>query len=477
MESKKQAVIAPMLYCVVIALMVLSSPAQAEDTPWIVLHENIPQEIERFTIPLKFEPSSSYFFDMPQQEIKSEDIKAAVKKEDYKKQLNAGTLIDGCQYTIQVKDASELNVINQSSDRLCIVRVLRTKENKKPEIVKEGLCFLNNNFGIPLEISPSQAAVPSEVPVKGQLEITIYLNDSVYTGRCRTTLNGSLSGSATAQKTFLNATITCGNSLNLKTRNLALSLKPFSDQSVPASCNGVISDVLMLGSAKIVVEKIASDSSQLVLALLDGTLEQPLLPTQKIVMAEVGKPFPAFARVELVKRHLLTLDNLKKEAGDGGYVVLIFADFKRESSPYFGGRPYIRNLSLDEKMISDMLKKDCEKPIILAFVCQQVSISDIYEKWLGRDLDFLVLSDFSNPLFTLGSTGMPPGMMMMRNSPQTEETLRGSLKFDNEKIITVLIDGSGNTVYLNTDAGKELAGSLVQINNLMREDKKPEKKE
>jgi hypothetical protein len=121
-----------------------------------------------------------------------------------------------------------------------------------------------------------------------------------------------------------------------------------------------------------------------------------------------------------------------------------------------------------------MLKKDCEKPIIIAFVCQQLSISDLYEKWLGHDPEFRVLSDFSNPINVFGAAGMDPRMF---NPSQRGETLRGNFKFENEKTITVLVDGNGDTVYLNTDAANELAGSLVKINTLMREGKKAEKQQ
>lgn len=471
MKSQKQVLIATMLCSVVIVLTVLWSPVRAEEKQWIALQDNIPQEVERFNIVLKFTNSDSSFYDVSQHNIKSEAIKDVFKKDNYKQQLDFGMAVDGYQYVALIKNASEMNVIGQNSDRLCMVKVLRIKDNKKPEIVKEGILPLNSDIEIPIEISPNQAIVPYKELIKGQLEINMYNDNPVYEGRSRTTLNGTLSGSTSAKKAFLNASLTCRSSLDMKDRYLSLSLKPFDDQTVSASCNGKISDTLMLGSAKLVVEKIASDGSELVLALLDGSLDP--VKKQDYAMATIGKPFPSFARVELVKRQLLTLDDMKKQAGADGYIVLIFGDFKREMSPYYGGRPHMRNLlSLDERMISDMLKKDCEKSIIIAFVCQQLALSDLYEKWLSHDPEFRVLSDFSNPLNVFGAAGMDPRMF---NPSQRGETLRGNLKFENEKVVTVLIGGNGDTVYLNTDAANELASSLVQINNLMREGKKAEK--
>ena len=198
------------------------------------------------------------------------------------------------------------------------------------------------------------------------------------------------------------------------------------------------------------------------MALLDGQFESDVIPAQKPeeLPAVLGQPFPAFARVDLVRRQLLTLEDIKKEAGTDGYIVLIFGDLKAQT-PEFYGRPPMMNLSLDEKMISDMLTKEVKRNVVICFVCQQLSISDLYEKWLGNEPEFFVLSDFSNPMnvrfrvMTRGPMFYPPTAL------PNEETLRGKLKFAKDKIVTALIDGSGNLVYLNTDAGNVLAESLA----------------
>lgn len=474
MKSQKQALINAILFSFMILLTILSSQVRADEKQWVVFRDNIPQEVERFNIVLEFTHSSSRFYDASRHGIKSEEIEGGRKKDKYKQQLNLGMAVDGNQYVVMIKDASDIKIISKNSDRLCMAKVLRIKDNKKSETVKEGLLFLNRDLEIPLEVFPEQIAVPFKEPVTGVLKINIYSsNYPVYEGRYRATLNGTLSGSTSTKKAFLNASITCKNSLELKDRYLNLSLKPFDDQMASASCNGKISDTLMLGSAKLVIEKMASDGSELVLALLDGDLDQER--KQDDTLATVGKPFPVFARVELVKRQLLTLDDLKKQAGSDGYVVLVFGNFKRAMPQFYGGRPPMRNLLLDEMMIFDILKKDCEKPIVIGFVCQQLSLSDLYEKWLGRDPEFHVISDFSNPLnMQLIGISMEPHMYRPFDRG---ETLRGKLKFENEKVIIALIDGNGDLVYLNTDAGNELAGSLVQINNLMREGKKAEKQD
>ncbi|MCK4628107.1 MAG: hypothetical protein KAT56_03830 [Sedimentisphaerales bacterium] len=468
MKLQKQILINAILFPFIILLTMLSSQVKADEKQWVVFRDNIPQEVERINIVLEYAQSGSLFYNASQNNIKTEKIEGGRKKDEYKQQFNLGTTVDGNQYVVMVRDATDMSISSTGSDTLCMAKVLRARKNKKYEVVKEGLLSLHRELMIPLEVSPEQISVPFKKPVAGVLRLNIHRNNGpVYEGRCRTTLDGTLSGSTSVKKAFLNASITCKSSLKPKERLLNLSLKPFDDQMVSASCSGKISGELMLGSAKLVVEKMTSNSSELVLALLGGNLEPVKKQDHALVIA--GKPFPTFARVELVKRQLLTLDDLKKKANADGYVVLIFGDFKRAMPGHHGGRLPMQNLSLGETMISDILKKDSKKPIVICFVCQQLSLSDLYEKWIGCEPEFYVLSDFSNPL-NIQFVGI--GMDQHRyHRPDRGETLRGKLRLKNEKVITVLIDGDGNVVYLNMDAGNALADSLVQINNLMKKGK------
>jgi hypothetical protein len=474
MQSQRKHVL---IYAVVFSSVlsaVLPNLAWAEEKQWVIFHNNLSQEIKRINITLTFAPSGSIFYESSTRQIRSEEIQGSRKKDDYKQQLDFGVAVDGHQYIAQVRDADDFNIISRDSGRLCAAKILRTAEKNKPTIVKEGHIFLQREIEVPLEVSSKQLSVPLKEPVAGNATIVIYSNNPpAYEGNFNARIQGSLSGSTATENAFLNASITCRNSLDIKDRYLNLSVKPFNDQMASIAVNGKISDILMIGSAKLVVEKIASDSSEMVLALLNGDLVQEKKPGTTM---EAGKPFPEFARVELVNRRLLALSDLKKQAGDDGYIVLIFGDFKKTTPAmpgYSDPRLQIRSLTLDEAMIVNTLKKDCEKTIVIGFVCQQLSPSDMYEKWLGRDLDFYVLSDFSNPLdMQFGGVGMEPYGYRRPDRPDRGETLRGQLGLPNETVITTLINGRGELVSINTDAGKELSGSLVQINKLMKENKK-----
>ena len=466
---KNYVLLHSVLFSFMISLAMLQSYAKAEEKQWIVLHDNISQEIKRINVALKFTQSDSTFYESSYHNIKSVAIEASGKEDAYKQKLDFGTAADGNIYSMLIRESKDLQIISHNSGRLCMAKIVRTDGKRKPVTIKEGYLFLQNEVEIPFEVSSKQLGISSEKPVPGTVEINISSNDQQsYEGNFNSSLKGALSGSTTIDGALLNASITCRNSLELKDKYLNLVIKPFNDQMAPASAKGNISDILTVGSAKIVVEKIASDSSELVFAILQGNLTQEPKPEKTLT---VGKPFPDFARVELINRRLLTLGDLTKQAGPDGYVVLLFGNFKRAmSEPYHERRNETNGMPLDETIILEILKKDNEKPTVIAFVCQELSPSDMYEKWLGRNLDFYILSDFSNPL-NVRFAAADMERYGFGNSPAGSETLRGQFAFANDKIIIALIDGRGDLVYINADAGKEMASSLVEINKLIKENK------
>ena len=465
------------LFFVMFLFAVSQGEVRGEEKQWVVLHDNISQECERFDIPLKFSSSSSTFYSGSTKKFKSKKIKEGCGKGKYTERLDFGTAVDGNEYSALVRDASDLNFISEIAGRLCEVKILRTSGKEEPVTVKEGYLFLQKDVNMKIKVCPEQIGIPSKEPVAVNFRMTINRsNPPVYDGSLRVSVTGRLSGSTATDDLLLGVSMTCQDSPGLTDRYVSLSVKPYDDQMSTATASGKISEVFMAGSAKLVVEKIASDGSGIVLALLRGDLLQKKANVEKPKSPlEVGKPFPNFARIELIDRRLLTLGDLKKEAGCKGYVALVFGDLKQSLPPQFSGMPQVKNLTLDEAMICEILNKDVEKAVVIGFACQEFSLSDLYEKWLDGDRGFYVFSDFSNPLNVHFSVA---GMHRMHYGPPAKgETLRGQLVLPEDKVITALINGAGDLVYLNADAGKELAGSLVQMNKLVREEKTSEKEE
>jgi hypothetical protein len=461
--------------CFVIILSVLScllpNFTLAGEKQWVVFQNDLSPEIKRINIPLNFTSSESLFYESTNRQVKSEAIPGSGKKDDYKQQFDFGVAVDGYQYLMQVRDTQDYKVISSNPEQLCGVKILRMDQKGKATLVKEGNVILQRSIEIPLEVPAQRLGIPSGEPLAGSAIIEIYRNDpSAYQGRFDVRLRGSLSGSSAMENASIDVSIMCRNSTDIKDRQLSLSVKPFDDRLASLATVGKLSDILMLGSAKLAVEKIASDGSEMVLALLNGQIIQEKNPE---TMLETGKLFPEFTRIELVNRRLLTLSDLKKQAGAEGYIVLIFGDLKKPLSGgpgFFDPRLQGKTLGLDDGMVVKTIKNECEKPVVICFVCRQLSLSDLYEKWLGRELEFCVLSEYSNPM---EMRFLVPGMEHygMNQRPDTGETLRGQLGLPADTVITALINGRGELVYINTNAVKELSGALVQINKMMKENK------
>jgi len=467
MESTTKTQVRKICVSILLSLLILAGSLKADGEKWIVLHENIPDTAKIVSIKMIYDSSESGFYGHYKGNIISTEIEGH-KKGGYEQQIDLGSGLDGYHYMVQIKEATDTDFIGDDIKRVCMVKVIRSRNDKKFETVKEGLLSFNEDLDIPMEVSPEATGLSFDKPIKGNIEIRISRNNnsSVYKGSCDTTLNGSLSGSTATEDAMIYASLMSSGSLAIKDRTLRLSVQPHDSKMRPISKVSKLTETFKLGSALVAVEKIAADNSEIVLSILSGQLTTP--PEKVEILAEIDKPFPPFTRVELIKRKLITLDDLRSEAGPDGHIVMLFGDFKVSIPNYHSEQQM--GFSLDATMIENILNKNCERPAVLAFVCRQLSLADLYGKWLDSDPDYHILADYSNPMMTnfLGSRVEP--YMMMEHRSDEVESLRSQLRLDPNKIVTALIDGNGMLLYLNTDAGNELASSLVQINKIVQKD-------
>ncbi len=438
--------------------------AQGAEKQWIAIHEQIPEGAARYKIKLKYTPSESgYFYNSARSNIES-DILPNGGIDGYEYRLDFGTKFDGYQYVALVRAARDLGLLNRDGRQICKARIIRSIEGEEQEIVKEGYFFVNNNIEVPAEIPSEELGLDLKEPLPCKFSINIYGNSpNSYRGSMSARIKGSLTGAIFTSGANLEVSISYKDSFETKDAQIKVTLEPFDDEVPYDSAGGSITDILRLHSTKLVVEKIATDSSEIILAAIHGDLAQS---AQGQLHLGINKPVPAFSRVELVGRKLLTLDQLCKKAGRRGYIVMIFGDLKRQTPDYY--RPDMENkLTLDESMILDILQRDSKTPPIVAFVCREMYFSDLYEKWLGQDPGFYILSDYSNPMemnFLLSSR------RSSHHRPPTKlETLRGQLLLPENKVSIALVNGEGNLIYIDINAGKQLEESLTRINKLIRD--------
>jgi hypothetical protein len=391
--------------------------------------------------------------------------------DDYRERIDLGTMVNGFQYSVLLRGAEELAFLNREGRQICKVRILRSKQDVKPEVLKEGYLFLGSQFDIPFELPGQQLSLATNESVPGTFTFNIYGHDPYsYQGSFSTVVKGSLTGSAFIEGANLEMSVSYKESLRPNDRNVSLAVKPFEEKVPYDSASGKITDVLKLRAAKLVVEKIASDSSEIVLAVIHGDIKQT--PKEEPYMS-VSKPVPAFARVDLIRRKLLTLDELRKKTGANRHIVLIFGDLQRKPTDYYYRGPdyYSRGqvtgeLTLDETMVLEILQRDLKYPPVVVFVCRRFFLFDLYGKWLGQEPEFYVVADYSNPLdvqFGFSTPYGPPD----RRPPTKMETLREQFVLPENKVCVLLVNGEGNLSYINVDAGQQLAESLTEINKLI----------
>ncbi|MHC4483467.1 MAG: hypothetical protein ACYSW4_07965 [Planctomycetota bacterium] len=473
MKSRKKVQVAfnPILLIALLGALQVEVSAQGQEKQWNVLHNRVPEGSKRYTVALQYTPSRSNFYSASRDDFKSAALAEAEQIDGYKEHIDFGTALGGYRYSVLLRDAPEFRLINRDGRRIHRARILRSRHDETSEIVLEGYFFLGNQIEIPFELAGHELALPTHESIPGTFMMNVYShNPYSYRGSLHTRLRGSLTGSTFTEDADLKVSLSYRESIQPKSASVNLALEPFDKEVPHASASGKITDVLKLRSAKIVVEKIATDSSEIVLAVINGDLEQALTGQPHL---SVGEPVPDFARVDLIRRQLLTLEDFCTRAGRKGWVVLIFGDLKRQPVEYHHRGQETMGLPLDETVILEILKKDVQTPPVVVFVSRQFFFSDLYERWLGQEPDFYLIADYSNPMdlrfwfpFRHESHHRPSGKI---------ETLRKQLILPENKASILLANGEGNLVYIDVDAGQRLEKSLTQINGLMKDSKSSKK--
>lgn len=462
----------------VISLILISGISfgdEINDKDWVVLHENISQGAERLTIPLTYNNNSSYYFRSSQTNINSEIIEKP-QKDKYTHRFDLGKLIDGNRYVLMIKEPEEMKLLTDNSNKMLAAKLVKVIDKDKTETVEEGIMFQHNSFEINLQVPPEKLFLPRKKPLNAQLSLSVRnQNQNTYVCRKTVTVKGAVTGTASTDKAAVKVSLASNNPNAVKSTIVNLTIEPFDGQMRTLQARDQITNIIKLGSARAVVEKIAADCSELVLAMLSGNVEQVKIVKEN--ETKIGKPFPDFANVDMIQRKLITLSDLKNEAGNDGYIVLLFGDFKINVSGNCGFNPNEGRFSLDETIMTNIIRGQTEKNVVIGYICKQLSLTDLYEKWLGTEPGFHVISDFSNPLdMQIMSANSEPYMYRNRNRNEEGESLSKNLNFG-QNIVIVLLDSTGKIVYMNEKADKELSLCLTQINGLIKEgaEAKPQK--
>jgi len=471
MKSQKACLIGcgPIFLVLLLTGLQVKTLAQGQEEQWVVIHDWIAQESSRYSITLRYVPSESTFYSASRSDIQSSALPKGEQTDGYTERIDFGTMVDGRRYSALLSDAREFHLIHPDGRKLGKTKILRSEQNDGPEVVREGYFFLGNQIQIPFEVQGQKLALPTNELLPGTFSFNIYSHSPhFYQGSFSTLLKGTLKGSAPVDGAILQVSVSYTESLQPNDGQIQLTIQPFDEETPSDSVRARLTDSLKLRSAKLLVEKVASDNSEIILAVVHGDLRQT--PKKEEPHLKVGEPVPAFARVDLVRREILTLDELRKKAGSKGYVVLVFADLKRGPLDYHYRGAEMNTLTLDETMVLEILQRDLKYPAVLVFISRRFFFSDLYEKWLGRAPDFYMLPDYSNP------TDLQ-FLFPFRDQPhygrpsERIETLRRQFSLPENKTCVLVLNAKGNLAYIDTDADQHLTEDLAEINRLMRQRK------
>ncbi len=447
---------------------------EAEAGSWIVLQQGLDKDAARYEIPLslsesRFGPSGNQQSDKPFRRL-------GASENEFTHQVDFNPTPMGTQYSLLLRPAREIEWLGreESGYNTYRVAVLQGRDGEDPKTLKEGYASLGQSFFLPVEIFGTQLGLPAKQIIRGSLDFRFEApRPELFRAYLALNLNASLMGSVMTDSAKVDVTVESPGSRRLEDRQIMVQVAPFDKRLRPDTASGKISDIISLQTSRLVVEKIMADYSRIGLAVVYGRLgersPEELVNEARGIAAR--RPLPRFARVDLIRRRLVNLDDLCAETGESGRIVLVFGDRAPEVPGYYeasGGR-LTAPLPMDEDLIKKTLSSGVETPLTLVFVCRRFDPATLYDRWLGTDPTFYVISDFSQPSYALASRGPGPYYARgMAGSGSQPESLRGKFALPEDKVSVLLVDGAGTVLHVEPDAQDKLERVLTGINEMIR---------
>lgn len=447
---------------------------EAEAGSWIVLQQGLDKDAARYEISLSM--SDTRAGQSGNQPIEKAFRRLDASENGFTHRADFDPTPMGIQCSLLLRPAREIEWLGREDSGYNLIRVavLQGREGEDPKAVREGYVSMGQNFSLPVEISGDQLGLPTKQPVRGSLDFRVDMTrPETYRALLTLNLNASLTGSVMTDSAKVDATVGSLGLKRLEDRQIVIQVTPFDKRLRPDTASGKISDIISLQTSRLVVEKIMADYSRIGLAVVYGRpgerSPEELVNEARGIAAR--RPLPRFARVDLIRRRLVNLDDLCAETGESGRIVLVFGDRAPEVPGYYeasGGR-LAAPLPMDEDLIKKTLSSGVETPLTLVFVCRRFDPATLYDRWLGTDPTFYMISDFSQPSYALASRGPGPYYARgMAGSGSQPESLRGKFALPEDRVSVLLVDGTGTVLHVEPDAQDKLERVLTGINEMIR---------
>lgn len=452
-----------------LALLVSAAVATAADA--VRIHPEIPEGADRVTVELTVNRPQHSTSGGEQRQLQSQPLPEGDYREYGNKRfdifLDLGTMADGFKYFAMGRSAEEIKLLQRDSNELLQVVILRESEpgKKGMEKVTDGFILSGGSVAVPLKFEFPPIGKNGVREANANLQFSMNRSGREWSGHVWNSIQLQAEGSRSlGSSRLVVAMAPLVSTSPTLTQQVTIRVEPFSESLPVRTAAGKLDDALSLGQNKIMIESIAADFSSVTLAVVNGTWAD--LEKQQVQNVE---NLPKFAQVELLERKIYTTPDLLA-LSKSGHTVLVFGEFRQEMPPGYsmpmGGRGGSPNLMMSEDSIVELLGREMEQPPTVAFAVRQVSAKMLYDDYIMRKPGFLTLSDYDDPLrVTIRSAS--PHYYGDHSGGQPSSSLRDRLGLPSGRVSLVLADQNGKVLAVKPDAGADLRGALLEINEIM----------
>jgi len=369
--------------------------------------------------------------------------------------FEVATLPDGTRYLAVLIDDKTVKFLNRNNEPVWRARIYKLApwNDAKPELLREGLQSSGNDVMIPVEM---------EVPGIGAIKVKTLRTEvgynvsggyqggkpQVYSGRGAAM---TVSGSQVLPEGKVTVTVNVPDEMMVTPNTqITLQFEPLTPGLPDRTASGKITDYLSLESARFMVTDLASDFSVVAVAVTTDSLEETLKR-----QLQLGAQMPAFSQVDLVTRKTITREELLARAKNSAGIIFVFGDLQSSAGPSPG--VYIppmhggMGLPLPTAEVAEQAGLDQAKPL-LVLITRQIGMEYLYQELRNKTPDYLVLSDYTDPLRTAFRTSQsgwygPGGPYQNSHSPSLRQLFNLP-----DKLAVVAFDSSGKVVFVNADA-------------------------
>jgi hypothetical protein len=380
-----------------------------------------------------------------------------------------GALANRTRYLVALNEDSGVKFLNQHESPMWYARIYRLhgEGDPNPVLLREGFQSMSGDVTIPAELESPGIGATKVKSMRTEVGYSINGTQNgkpqVYSGR-GTALQ--VAGSQQTHDGKLTLAVTVPEELTVTPdTQVFLRFEPVAPGLPERTASGKITDFLTLGSARFAVTALAPDFSSASVAIVAGSLEQTLKQELRL-----GTQMPSFAQVDLVSRRTLAREDVLARARKGTGVVFVFGDLPSSGGRF--GNPYEPpyrpggsiTLPLRPEETAEQLGTQLEPKPLLVVVARQISMNYLYEDLRNKTPEYLVLSDFVDPLrMTFRVPQTNPGGWYGPSFPGGQDpSLRQLFNLPVSTISVAAFDSQGKVLYVKADAGSSFLPTLAE---------------